>query len=382
MLDLPDPGNAWRKRHRGVLAVALPLALSIASFARDLRAQDADAKVRENIEALQKLQEALNKEGRVARKADAAGRANLPVPAPKDSTGLIPLSELGTGTYQGKEGGLYPGGGNTRPAAHEASGLKLARAVRPLDRDGKPADDGKIVLLSIGMSNATQEFSTFKPMADRDPSKDPRLVIVDGAQGGMTAATIIDLEAARGQQYWNVVEARLKGAGVTPEQVQVAWIKEADAGPTGPFPDYAVKLATELARVAQILKEKFPNITLAYCSNRIYAGYATTALNPEPYAYHSGFSVKWLIEKQVEGDPELNFDPARGPVKSPWLSWGPDLWADGVKPRRDGLTYARSDFVADGTHPARDGAREKVARLLLDFFKTDSTARLWFLAGE
>jgi hypothetical protein len=245
-----------------------------------------------------------------------------------------------------------------------------------------PADDGKIVLLSIGMSNTTQEFSTFKPMADRDPQKDPRLVIVDGAQGGMTAATIINLESARGEQYWNVVSARLKAAEVTPEQVQVAWIKEADAGPTGPFPDYAVKLENELARIAQILTEKFPNIKLAYCSNRIYAGYATTSLNPEPYAYHSGFSVKWLIEKQINGDPGLNYDPARGPVKAPWLSWGPDLWADGVKPRRDGLTYVRSDLVGDGTHPAPNGARVKVARLLLDFFKTDSTAKLWFLAGK
>jgi hypothetical protein len=382
MWDFTLSTPAWPSRP-GAWALALALALPLSFVARDLSAQAPttrdDSKARENREALEKLQESVKKEGRVAKKAQNPAFAGLTVPPPKDSVGLIPLNDLGKGTYEGKEGGLYPGGRNERPAAHEAAGLRIARTVRPLDAQGKPDDDGKIVLLSIGMSNTTNEFSTFQPMADKDPQKNPRLVIVDGAQGGMTAGTIINLEGPRGQQFWNVVASRLQSAGVTPEQVQVAWIKEADAGPRGPFPDYAVKLEDELIRVAQILEEKFPNIKLAYNSSRIYGGYATTPLNPEPYAYHSGFSVKWMIEKQIEGDPALNYDPARGPVKAPWLAWGPYLWADGVKPRSDGLTYVRSDLAADGTHPAPNGAREKVARLLLDFFKSDSTARPWFV---
>jgi len=51
-----------------------------------------------------------------------------------------------------------------------------------------------------------------------------------------------------------------------------------------------------------------------------------------------------------------------------------------MKPRNDGLTYARSDFVEDGTHPSPGSGRAKVARQLLDFFKTDSTARPWFVS--
>jgi hypothetical protein len=90
--------------------------------------------------------------------------------------------------------------------------------------------------------------------------------------------------------------------------------------------------------------------------------------------------VKWLIESQIGGAPDLNFDPDRGPVRAPWLAWGPYLWADGVKPRGDGLTYAKSDFGPDGTHPSPTVGRDKVARLLLNLFKTDPTARLWFLA--
>ncbi len=37
------------------------------------------------------------------------------------------------------------------------------------------------------------------------------------------------------------------------------------------------------------LKKRFPNLRIAYLSSRIYAGYAKSALNPEPYAYESGF---------------------------------------------------------------------------------------------
>jgi hypothetical protein len=41
---------------------------------------------------------------------------------PRESTGLIPLPDLGAGKYKGEEGGLYPGGRNTPPAAHAAAG--------------------------------------------------------------------------------------------------------------------------------------------------------------------------------------------------------------------------------------------------------------------
>ncbi len=298
----------------------------------------------------------------------------------RTSVGFTPLNDLGTGTYQGRQGGLYPGGSNLRPAAHESAGLEQARAVQPLNAQGQPDASGKIVLLSIGMSNATQEFSTFKPMADTDPGKNPKLVIVDGAQGGMTASRISNPNLPEYQQFWTTVEARLANAGVTAAQVQVAWVKEADANPTAAFPTHALTLKDEYALIAQILKTRFPKIRLAYYSSRTYGGYASTTLNPEPYAYESGFAVKWLLEDQINASPALNFDPAHGMVKAPWLAWGPYLWADGIRPRSDGLIYTCSDFASDGTHPAPGGARQKVAQMLLNFFKNDSTARLWFLS--
>jgi hypothetical protein len=229
------------------------------------------------------------------------------------------------------------------------------------------------------MSNTTQEFSTFKALADLDPDKNQKLVIVDGAQGGMTARTITNPDDPRMQVFWETVDSRLAAAEVTARPVQVVWLKEADARPTTGFPGHSLTLQSELEAVTHLLKERFPNLRLTYCSSRIYAGYASSNLNPEPYAYESGFAVKWLIEKQINGSPDLNFDPSHGEVTAPWLSWGPYLWADGLNPRSDGLTWSCSDYANDGTHPAPGGARDKVARMLLEFFKTDSTASGWFL---
>ena len=43
----------------------------------------------------------------------------------------------------------------------------------------------------------------------------------------------------------------------------------------------------------------------ATLSSRIYAGYAVTPLNPEPYAYESAFSVRGLIQQQMAGGKTL-----------------------------------------------------------------------------
>jgi len=289
------------------------------------------------------------------------------------TVGITPLTELGTNLYQGFPGGLYPGGANTRPAAHDSAGLQLAAQVLPRDATGNiDLVNGQVVLLSIGMSNTTQEFSVFKSLADADPEKNPLLTIVDGAQGGQPAATIADSSAA----FWGVIDQRLSAAGVTRNQVQAAWIKEANANPNQAFPVHAQILEDQFVTIAGILRTRYPNLVVSYWSSRIYAGYATTTLNPEPYAYESAFSIRWMIERQISGDSLLVYGGTN--PRAPWISWGPYLWADGLIPRADGLIWQCADFQSDGTHPSPSG-RTKVANMLLDFFKSDSTTRRWFV---
>lgn len=299
----------------------------------------------------------------------------------KDTSHLKPLTELGKGKYQGFTGGLYPDGANERPAAHEAAGLRLAGDVRPLDTDGKPdAETGRIVLLSIGMSNTSQLSQGFEAALRGADDVNPKLLFINGAQGGMTAAAIQDPEShGRGKQYWRVVDERLQALGGSRAQVQAVWIKQADAGPTQGFPAYAKTLQDELQAILNVIHERFPNCKLAYVSSRTYGGFAVTRLNPEPYAYESGFSVKWLIEDQLAGKAELNFDSKKGAVRAPWLSWGPYLWAEGNTPRKaDGFAYAPEDFSGDGTHHSQQG-QLKGGAALLKFFRTDATTKPWFL---
>ena len=156
--------------------------------------------------------------------------------------------------------------------------------------------------------------------------------------------------------------------------MQAAWAKFADARPTLPFPEDARKLQSEIQTIVQSLPGLFPNLKLLYLASRIYGGYASTNLNPEPYAYQSGFAVKWVIEEQILGNPDLSVEAGR----APWLAWGAYLWADGLVMRSAGLVWDCSDFADDGTHPAGSG-RQKVALMLLDFLKTDRTARKWFV---
>jgi len=307
---------------------------------------------------------------------DASGKAP-DAPAPKATTGLIPLTDLGAEKYKGEEGGLYGGGNNEPPAEQRAAAEKALKLVRPLDKEGKPDDAGKVVLLAVGMSNTTMEFSRFKELADADKEKAPQLVIVDGAQGGKAAAQW----AAKDSPVWETVSQRLKTAGVTSAQVQVAWIKQAEIQPRGSLQEHGKKQQEDLTVIVNLLKTRFANLRVVYLSSRIYAGYATSNLNPEPFAYEGAFVVRWLIQAQMKADPKLNFDSDKGAVTAPVLLWGPYLWADGTTPRKgDELIWERKDLSdKDGTHPSQSG-REKVAQLLLKFFKTNALAKSWYLA--
>lgn len=296
-----------------------------------------------------------------------------------DSTlGFIPLTQL-SGTYLGQPGGLYPGGLNVPPAVHDSAGKAISLQFQALDTAGViDPINGVWVLLSVGMSNCTQEFTTFMSGLVGDTTLHPRLRIVDGAQGGQTAAKIQYDTAS----FWTTVDTRLATAGFSRKQVQAIWMKEADASPSSPFPGHTNILRDEFIKIAQVIQNRFPNVKQMFTSSRTYAGYATTALNPEPYAYESAFAVRWFIEAQITGNDSVNFNSASGPVTSPWLAWGPYLWADGVIPRAlDSLQWLCSDFlVADGTHPEAPG-RLKVANLLEQFFKTSDYTKVWFLKG-
>ena len=345
------------------------------------------------------------------RAANASAPANTPA-VQADWGSLVPLTDL-TNAYKGQDGGLYGAGQNEPPVAHRSAWLKACAQVQPLDADGHPAANGKIVLLTVGFSNTHLESADFVRIGSSDPQKSPSVVLVDGAIGGRAAVMWaydgsdrlpkaeqerLDREmdvlhmpkTHRGNRQvpedrdtWPTVELRLKQAGVSPAQVQAVWMKHVEAGAAalGEFPAHAKALEADLADILVIAKQRLPNLRVAFFSSRTYGGWARpTAGSPEPYAYEGGFAVRWLLQRQIKSDPALNYDPTRGEVKAPVAVWGPYLWACGDRPRKtDGLVWTLQDVRSnDHMHPSETGCR-KVTGQLLKFLKTDPGARLWFL---
>ncbi len=313
------------------------------------------------------------------------------------SVGITPLNDLGAGLYLGQfQGGLYPQGVNAPPTAHRAAGLERARTITPRDTAGDPDPVGSYVLLSIGMSNTTQEFCSgngalpctawsFTGQAAADSRvEDLHLRIANGALGSQVAAT---WDSPTDPNYDRVRDSVLAPQGLSESQVAAAWVKLANPTPSFSLPAAnadARRLVGQLGDVARALRVRYPNLVLVFFSSRIYAGYADTPLNPEPYAFEGAFGVKWVIEAQVEQMAGSAPDPDAGDLDygtvAPWLGWGPYLWADGTTPRSDGLTWLCGAFQNDGTHPSTAGQTQVGSALLANLLDSPF-ARPWFRAG-
>jgi hypothetical protein len=317
---------------------------------------------------------------------------------PPTDTAKIPLTDLLARTYYGNPGGLYPGGLNQPPSDHDSAAKARRNSIKPLDVNGDESPFGKYVLLSIGMSNTTQEWCSpnsgppctawsFMGKAATDPSVNHyTLVIVNGAADGQDAPA---WTSPTSPIYDRIKVARLAPLGLSENQVQAAWVKLQDPRPSVSLPadsaDAGV-LLTNLGLVLRALRVRYPYLRIVFLSSRTYGGYATIDLNPEPYAYESGFSVKWAIESQINEMRGLPANPRAGTLNynkklAPVIVWGPYLWANGAMPRSDGVAWERTDFREDGTHPSQSG-ETKVAGLLMDFFKTSPYTRCWFLVNQ
>ena len=327
------------------------------------------------------------------------------------------------------EGGLYENSSDTVPSDHDAAGKAAAAAIQPLDQSGNASASGAVVFLGIGMSNASDEFSSFASTAATTSGVNhTTLAIENGATG---AATACYWTVAQGQvstsicpdakgvlldnQYDRVRDTVLATATTAPsapsgcggppnptpclteKQVQALWIKNANprpgvanertlcdamvAGCVNDNGTEAILYESQLGQIIRAAKSRYPNLQQIFLSTRIYAGYATDGLNPEPYAYEYGYSAKWLIEAQILQQRSGTVDPIAGDMSytsgtAAWTAWGAYLWADGTIARSDGLVWLSGDFQSDGTHPNAQGVT-KVVNLLLDFY-TASPYTPWF----
>lgn len=342
-----------------------------------------------------------------------------------------PLSDWTSQTapYLGKFQGYLYNGSNSMLPAHDSDGKAAAARIQPLDVNGRPSKHGKIVFLSIGMSNNDIEFcggasfdsngdpcatqcappynqvESFMGQAATDSSVNHTTVaIADGALGGQTLDTWDPTTRYGYENYNRVKEKVLAPQGLTEAQVQSVWVKDTDEQPTTSLPSSRADAYTAegyLGDVVRAILTRYPNVQQVFVSSRIYAGYALTCLDPEPYSYETAFSVKWLVQAQINqvnsgGQPDpiagnLNYSQSKGRVVAPWIAWGPYLWASGANPRSDNLVWCNGQHgglcdgeidyrLQDRTHPSTSG-EQKVGTMLLDFMKT-SPYTGWFLTGQ
>jgi hypothetical protein len=310
--------------------------------------------------------------------ATGANCANTVWDVTGTTTPVTAITDLGTGTYLGYEAGLYPNGSNVRPAGHDSDGVTFANQIQPLDSNGNPSSSGVYAMVGMGESTMLDEFGQFLPLANADPQKNSKLVIVNAAIGAATPNNLTALTTS----YWaTILNNYIPQSGITAKQVAVVYFEDSDGISTGTFPSDISTMQTEYETIVQQVLLAFPNVKLMYFSSRIYAGYSdgVATIDPEPYAYEAGWATKWTIGDQINGAANLNYNPANGPVVAPWIDWGPYYWSNGMLGRADGLVYACQDFNPDGTHPSVAFGELKVANRMLQYFLHDDTTTPWFV---
>jgi hypothetical protein len=329
------------------------------------------------------------------------------MPANKDSTGFDPAAlkpftagEPYLGVY---ETGLYPGAQNEPPAAHRAAGERLAATIRPLDAEGQPDElRGRVLGLVLGHSNARMYFGALRrflgtphpeleqasPRAGylanfdalwqeaserltgrgvRPTGLHPRFALLNAAVGGQQLPQLVALQGP----VWDRAHALTHQPGYSPEQVQALFLhttyhgaRNRDGAPPGPFPDTMQQMQRGLATVLGHCVRTYPNLKIAYLTAdgfRHHTGY-------EPHVWQEAFAVKWLIERQINGEPDTAY--AGDARRLPWLQWGPYIWDN---------TWDASYFT-DGVHPAAEALAIFVEQYWRHLSR-DRVARPWLLAA-
>jgi hypothetical protein len=314
----------------------------------------------------------------------ACGGDPVPPVQPPPDTISLPLPQLGTWNYHGVMGGLYPGGFNLMPSAHATVGALRAQRIRPLNAAGTAAADGRIGVLGIGNGNARRAFGPFAQVTAGQADLRPEVRFANGAR---TLHEADAWDSATRPAYAWVRDSVLAPAGLTEQQVQVVWLKVANPHAAGaatlPAQNAdALLLLERLGNTARALQQRYPNLQQLYLSSPVWRGHAASGRH-EPYAYEAGFAVRMLIEAQIRQVLGEGIDRRAGDLGeelAPWVSWGPYLWARGTESRWDGLAWLRADFEADGLALTPGGA-QKVAGLLVEFFRSTPSTRCWMLSG-
>lgn len=295
-----------------------------------------------------------------------------------DSSGLIPINDLGISQFRGYTGGLYPDGSNQRSGTHFDETIAQSKLITPLSPGGMPDANGKIVMIGVGASNPRTEFNAFMERVDTFSAKRSSLFVVNTCIGGQGIQKMNNTA----DNYWKQAAHTLDSLGLTPEQVQIAWI-ETDNTQTADtaFPSAPLALMNDYLTLLKTLHTLYPNLKICYLTARAYSGYVDpTGADVGkgllfPRDYYNGWTIKWLIENQITKQSGYSYSGASAEI--PFITWGSNLWADGKNKRSDGLYWdCMTDIGPDGLHLTSIGEQKSGAMIFSDFLK-DTTATYW-----
>lgn len=297
----------------------------------------------------------------------------------KKSIDRMSVSQLGTATYRGLVGGLYPDGENLRPFNHTQNLEEVAILIKGRRVDGRVDNtDGSVVMLGIGNGSAGSSFAEFARIAKADTVLSSRVHFINGCRVEVS----LDALQSSSSAYWAEIGIALESESKSGSQVQVVWLQAEDLQNSDTaFPTSAVALAEKLRAVCETMRNVFPNLRIVYLSSRPYAGYADHAAlevrpglrSPRDNSY--GWAVKFLVENQLKRIPGYTFGTESDPI--PGLTWCTDDWADGDLENSVGLKWECSDFDESGIELSPSGAVKTGSRIY-QFVSKDVISQPWF----
>jgi hypothetical protein len=290
-------------------------------------------------------------------------------------TTRVPINDLGTGTYRGFIGGLYPGGANI-PSGQYAKDLRnFALSIQPLDSSGvkDSGANGKIVFISLGGSTGGKLMVALIEKTVGNSATNPflKLVSCSNGYGSGSFNSIMNPN----DPYWQHVDQVLKGNLIGRRQVQVIYIESEDSTKQILFPFRAYRVRNEFEAGMRVCKIRFPNAKLVYVEGRTTTFNKKEIPNREPNPYYNGWGEKFAIQDQIKGVSGTQYkgDSAVAPL----VTWAWYQWANGTAtPRKDGFVWQQSN-TEDGLH-ATDAGEDTLSTRFQNFLLTDRYANIWY----
>lgn len=285
-------------------------------------------------------------------------------------TAKIPLIDLGTGTFRGYMGGLYPGGVNQPSGQYAADLMAVSNSIVPIDKSGIPASNGKIVFISLGASVGGHMMKALITKTKDNPATNPGLLLLNCNQGAGFASLYNILNP--NDSYWTHVNQVITRK-TSYQQVQVLYLETDDTTVTT-WPGRPITTKNNIDSCLRVFKQKFPNIKVVYVLGRTRTFPNVKLWNKEPAPYYFGWGCKWAIEDQINGVPGTEYKGSN--AVAPMITWGFYEWADSL-PRVTDNFYWRFSETADGLH-ANTVGQDTLTTRFQNFLLTDPYASVWY----